>query len=74
MIFSVLEILCPTLPEVKFGQYDPTDCTSQKAVHGSNCTLSCDAGFEVKGPSIKSCAGKRTGVWSNRNKIPKCVG
>lgn len=59
---------------MNFGYYDPTDCTNQKVVHGSNCTLICEEGFEVKGPTVKTCTGKRSGVWSNRNKLPKCVG
>lgn len=52
MIFiqNVSEILCSGLPEVTFGHYDPTDFTNSKVVHGSNCSLICDSGFEVKGP------------------------
>lgn len=73
-VYQHLEIMCSGLPEVKFGHYDPTDCTNQKVVHGSNCTLQCDAGFEVKGPIIKTCGGKKSGIWSNRSKLPKCVG
>ena len=57
-----------------FGGYDPTDCAVQKALHGSNCTIVCPDGFDVKGPAMKTCTGRRTGVWSNRNKTPKCVG
>lgn len=62
------------MPEVNFGQYDPTDCTDQKIAHGTNCTLICAPGFEAKGTLIKTCHGKKTGVWTNRNKFPKCVG
>lgn len=69
-----LEILCNALPPVNFGSYDPTDCSDQKLAHGTNCTLICEPGFEVKGPSSKICGGKKTGIWSNRNKQPKCVG
>lgn len=69
------EILCPALPKIPFGDYDPTDCSEQKIAHGFNCTIKCPFGFEVKGgPSVKSCGGKRTGVWSNKNKSPKCIG
>lgn len=66
--------MCSGLPQVNFGTYDPTDCTNQKVEHGSNCTLICEPGFEVKGPAVKTCGGKKSGVWSNRNKLPKCVG
>lgn len=70
-----LEILCSPLPKItSFGVYEPTDCSEQKVSHGSNCSLICPPGFEIKGPSTKSCSGKRTGVWSNKNKTPKCVG
>lgn len=68
------EILCPPLPKVSFGEYEPSDCTEQKTAHGLNCTIHCYPGFEAKGVSIKSCTGKRTGTWSNRNKQPRCVG
>lgn len=57
-----------------FGRFDPSDCQDQKVVHGSNCTLICEPGFEVKGPTVKTCGGKKSGIWSNRNKHPKCVG
>lgn len=73
-LFHLLEILCSALSEVPFGEYDPTDCTTQKIEHGSNCTLTCAEGFELKGPMIKSCGGKRTGTWSQKNKHPRCVG
>lgn len=73
-LFFGTEIVCSGLPEVAFGEYDPTDCTNQKVVHGSNCTLMCAPGFEVKGPTVKSCGGKKLGIWSNRSKLPKCVG
>lgn len=63
------------MPKIPFGEYDPTDCSEQKIAHGFNCTITCPFGFEVKGgPSVKSCGGKRTGVWSNKNKSPKCIG
>lgn len=60
--------------EVTFGHYDPEDCTQQKIMHGTNCTLTCNPGFELKGPPVKTCGGKKTGIWSNRNKHPKCIG
>lgn len=68
------EILCSGLPAVKFGLYDPSDCTDPKVVHGTNCTLACDPGFDVKGPLVKSCGGKKSGIWSSRSKQPKCIG
>ncbi|KAG4075716.1 hypothetical protein HA402_003541 [Bradysia odoriphaga] len=68
------QILCPALPKIAFGEYEPTDCSEQKIAHGFNCTIICPFGFEVKGgPAVKTCGGKRTGVWSNKNKSPKCI-
>ncbi|XP_053687129.1 sushi, von Willebrand factor type A, EGF and pentraxin domain-containing protein 1-like [Sabethes cyaneus] len=68
------QILCPPLPKIPFGEYDPTDCAEQKSAHGSNCTLICNFGFELKGgPSTKSCGGKRNGVWTHKIKTPRCV-
>ncbi|XP_058127266.1 sushi, von Willebrand factor type A, EGF and pentraxin domain-containing protein 1-like [Anopheles ziemanni] len=67
------QILCPALPKVAFGTYDPTDCAEAKSAFGANCTLVCDFGFEMKGgPSTKQCGGRRTGVWS-KTKTPRCI-
>ncbi|XP_053677965.1 sushi, von Willebrand factor type A, EGF and pentraxin domain-containing protein 1-like [Anopheles nili] len=67
------QILCPALPKVAFGTYDPTDCSESKSAFGTNCTLICDFGFEMKGgPTTKQCGGKRTGVW-NKMKTPRCI-
>ncbi|XP_049280450.1 sushi, von Willebrand factor type A, EGF and pentraxin domain-containing protein 1-like [Anopheles funestus] len=67
------QILCPALPKVAFGTYDPTDCAESKSAFGTNCTLICDFGFEMKGgPSTKQCGGKRTGTWS-KMKTPRCI-
>ncbi|KXJ84393.1 hypothetical protein RP20_CCG009862 [Aedes albopictus] len=71
---SCKQILCSPLPKIPFGEYDPTDCAEQKSAHGSNCTLICNFGFELKGgPSTKSCGGKRNGVWTQKTKTPRCV-
>uniref|UniRef100_A0A182QJ86 Sushi, von Willebrand factor type A, EGF and pentraxin domain-containing protein 1 n=1 Tax=Anopheles farauti TaxID=69004 RepID=A0A182QJ86_9DIPT len=67
------QILCPALPKVAFATYDPTDCAESKSAFGTNCTLICDFGFEMKGgPSTKQCGGKRTGTWS-KQKTPRCI-
>uniref|UniRef100_A0A182FJJ0 Sushi, von Willebrand factor type A, EGF and pentraxin domain-containing protein 1 n=1 Tax=Anopheles albimanus TaxID=7167 RepID=A0A182FJJ0_ANOAL len=67
------QIVCPALPAVPYGTYEPTDCATSKSAFGTNCTLVCDFGFEMKGgPSTKQCGGRRTGVWS-KSKTPRCV-
>lgn len=68
-----LEILCQSLPKIPFGFYNSQDCTDQKSSYGTNCTITCESGFEIKGPSLKTCGGTRNGAWSQKNKIPRCV-
>ena len=70
--FLNIEILCPPLPKIPFGSYDSEECI-QKSPYGTNCTLSCEEGFEIRGPSLKICGGTRNGAWSQKNKIPRCV-
>lgn len=67
------QILCPILPSIPFGVYDPVECDESKSTLGTNCSISCMEGFQLKGPSSKTCNGKRIGVWSNKNKHPKCI-
>lgn len=35
--------------------------------------MKCEFGFELKGPAVKQCNGKRNGIWSQKNKTPKCI-
>lgn len=35
--------------------------------------MTCDEGFEIKGLAFKACGGTRNGVWSQKNKIPRCI-
>lgn len=67
------QILCPALPNIPFGIYEPADCEGSKSSLGTNCSISCMDGFQLKGPATKTCNGKRTGVWSTKNKHPKCI-
>lgn len=67
------QILCPALPAIPFVIYDPADCEGQKSSLGTNCSISCMNGFRLKGPSLKTCNGKRNGVWTNKNRHPKCI-
>jgi len=61
------------LPKVPFGFYGADECFEQKSPYGTNCTFTCNEGFELKGPSIKACAGTRNGAWSQKSKTPRCV-
>ena len=39
--------------------------------------MTCDEGFELKGPASKSCgsgsSSSKNGVWTQKSKIPRCV-
>lgn len=70
---TLAEILCHPLPKIPFGSFDSDDCVEQKSSYGTNCTVTCAEGFEIKGPSAKVCGGNRNGVWSQKNKVPRCV-
>ncbi|XP_037922099.1 sushi, von Willebrand factor type A, EGF and pentraxin domain-containing protein 1-like isoform X3 [Hermetia illucens] len=67
------QILCSPLPKPTYGSYEFGDCTEQKVPHGTNCTLLCPEGFTVRGPETKTCAGKKNGIWTHKNKNAKCV-
>lgn len=61
------------MPQIANGKFDSDNCFETKTMYGSNCTLTCNEGFEIKGPSIKTCGGTRNGVWTPKNKIPRCI-
>lgn len=67
------EILCQPLPQIQFGSYDSEDCVEQKSPYGTNCSVTCNDGFEIKGSALKTCGGTRNGAWSQKNKIPRCI-
>lgn len=63
------------LPKIPFGSYESDDCFEQKSPYGTNCTITCDEGYELKGSAVKNCGSvnNRVGVWSQKSKIPRCV-
>lgn len=63
------------LPKIPFGTYDNDECFEQKSPVSTNCSVICDEGFEIKGPAVKTCStsNNRNGVWSQKNKNPRCV-
>jgi CUB/sushi domain-containing protein len=63
------------LPKIPNGNYDTDECFEQKSPFGTNCTITCDDGFELKGPTTKTCESKngRNGVWSQKNKVTRCA-
>lgn len=57
---------CPQLPTIQFGAYNPENCGTDKSVYGANCSITCNPGFKLSGPSYKTCSGK-FGHWSDKN-------
>ncbi|CRL07619.1 CLUMA_CG020584, isoform A [Clunio marinus] len=70
---SCKQILCQPLPKIPFGSYNSQDCSDHKSSFSTNCTITCENGFEIKGPSFKVCGGTRNGVWTQKHKIPRCI-
>lgn len=68
-------MFCDPLPlPSKFGYYFPSNCTENKSAYSAVCYFICPDGFVVKGPTHKTCQGRRTGTWSNRKKKSSCIG
>ncbi|CAH1269099.1 SVEP1 [Branchiostoma lanceolatum] len=54
---------CPSLPEPLHGAVTPSSCSSPSE-YGTVCSFSCKSGFEIVGPTVKTCL--QTGIWSNQ--------
>ncbi|KAM0734376.1 Sushi, von Willebrand factor type A, EGF and pentraxin domain-containing protein 1 [Formica fusca] len=66
-------VKCEPLPRIANGNIIPEICTSPaKVSFATNCTIICDKGFVLEGPSSRSCSG-RTGIWSQRHNVNQCV-
>ncbi|KAL7020531.1 hypothetical protein ACKWTF_011569 [Chironomus riparius] len=63
------------LPKIPFGFYEFDECFEQKSPVNTNCTITCEDGFELKGPAFKTCTttNNRNGAWTQKSKIPRCV-
>lgn len=69
----VLEIKCPKLPQISNGQIEPKSCTTGKQPYGQNCTIICNEGFKIDGPSVKMCTGNH-GLWDSKLDDTVCKG
>jgi hypothetical protein len=65
--------MCPAFKPIPYLIFDPPECGEHKSQFGTNCSFSCEFGFELKGPAMKTCVGKKNGQWSHKAKMPKCV-
>ncbi|XP_034934877.1 sushi, von Willebrand factor type A, EGF and pentraxin domain-containing protein 1-like [Chelonus insularis] len=70
---SCKQIKCDPLPKIANGVISPEECLSaKKLTFGFTCTIKCNPGFRLKGPSIRKCTGSR-GLWSQRKRTSRCV-
>ncbi|KAL6256847.1 hypothetical protein P5V15_011783 [Pogonomyrmex californicus] len=66
-------VKCEPLPQIVNGNITPEICTGPaKVSFATNCTITCNEGFVLEGPSSRSCTG-RTGIWSKRHSVNQCV-
>lgn len=73
-IVPLIAVKCEPLPRIANGNTIPEICIGPaKVPFATNCTIICDKGFVLEGPSSRSCSG-RTGIWSQRHIVNQCVG
>lgn len=73
LVTSCKPIMCPAFKSIPYMIFDPPECAEHKSSFGRNCSFSCEFGFELRGPVVKVCQGKKNGIWSHKLKMPKCV-
>lgn len=65
-------ITCPPLVEIRDGKIRPVTCTSQEAIFGSTCHITCSAGYTLQGPHTRQCSPD--GIWiAAEEGSSKCV-
>ncbi|XP_018392761.1 PREDICTED: sushi, von Willebrand factor type A, EGF and pentraxin domain-containing protein 1-like [Cyphomyrmex costatus] len=66
-------VKCEPLPQITNGDIFPEICTGPaKVAFATNCTITCNEGFILEGPTNRTCIG-RTGIWSQRHSVNRCV-
>ncbi|PIK52467.1 putative sushi, von Willebrand factor type A [Apostichopus japonicus] len=58
-----VQVTCPALQPLTNGAYHLPTCTSAGNVYGTVCTVNCDGGYELSGPSPVQCLD--SGLWSD---------
>lgn len=56
---------------IKHSQIEPESCTIGKQSIGKRCNITCNEGFEIQGPSSKTCTGNR-GLWDSSFESTVC--
>ncbi|XP_012529984.1 sushi, von Willebrand factor type A, EGF and pentraxin domain-containing protein 1 isoform X2 [Monomorium pharaonis] len=66
-------VKCEPLPQIANGDIIPEICIGPaKIPFATNCTIACNEGFVLEGPTVRSCTG-HAGVWSQRHSVNRCV-
>lgn len=60
------------MPQIKYGKIEPSSCTVGRQDFGKKCTVICNKGFKIKGPSEKRCDGEH-GTWDSKYEETTCV-
>ncbi|PIK43760.1 putative sushi, von Willebrand factor [Apostichopus japonicus] len=60
---SAVQVTCPALQPLTNGVFHLPTCTSAGNVYGTVCTVNCDGGYELSGPSPVQCLD--SGLWSD---------
>ncbi|CAH1159654.1 unnamed protein product [Phaedon cochleariae] len=64
-------IKCKKLPQVKYGNIEPNSCKTGKQEFGKTCKITCNDGFNLRGPSEKKCIGPH-GAWDSKFEDTLC--
>ncbi|KAL0114992.1 hypothetical protein PUN28_010511 [Cardiocondyla obscurior] len=66
-------VKCEPLPQIVNGEITPEICIGPgKVPFATHCMIACNEGLVLEGPTNRSCIG-RTGIWSQRHSINRCV-
>ncbi|XP_076749113.1 sushi, von Willebrand factor type A, EGF and pentraxin domain-containing protein 1 [Xylocopa sonorina] len=66
-------IKCEPLKRIANGEISPENCSGPgKVPFATNCTITCRKGFVLQGPRSRHCGG-RSGVWSQRRTVNRCI-
>ena len=70
---SFVEITCSVITGISRAVVvNPPSCSINISSYGTDCRFSCNSGYQLLGPGVKTCT--HTSKWSPDNKNPSCKG
>ncbi|CAH1779630.1 unnamed protein product [Owenia fusiformis] len=66
-----VDISCPRLPKVQYGVIYPETCVQSSQRFGTECEYTCAPGFEVRGPSSRTC--ENNDKWTDHSIQTECI-